>query len=391
MLSFVMLVIGFVLLVWGADKFVAGASALARRLGVSPLLVGLTIVAFGTSMPELAVSVTAALRGANEIAVGNVVGSNVFNLLVVAGLSAVICPLVMDKTLLRRDWPLSILATVLAGFASNYVRYVRNKKANVPCSESAAKAILNPQDGFTPRKIFDALEAGGRGSISVAVACGIAGIICGCITATGLASKAINFIFSISKTSTLLALFMTMICCIVLGMGVPTTANYCIMASTCAPILIKMGIPTIAAHFFVFYFGIVADITPPVALAAYAGSAISKGNPMKTGVIATRLAIAAFIIPYVFAFSPSMLFIDTVWYEVVQIGLSSVVGMYGIASALSGFMFKKMSWLERLVAAGGGLLLIIPGLVSDLCGVGLVGAVIAMQLIGRKKEQAARA
>ena len=113
MLSFVMLVIGFVLLVWGADKFVEGASALARKMGVSPLLVGLTIVAFGTSMPELAVSVTAALRGANEIAVGNVVGSNIFNLLVVAGLSAVICPLVMDKMLLRRDWPLSILAAVL--------------------------------------------------------------------------------------------------------------------------------------------------------------------------------------------------------------------------------------------------------------------------------------
>lgn len=113
MLSFVMLVIGFVLLVWGADKFVEGASALARKMGVSPLLVGLTIVAFGTSMPELAVSVTAALRGANEIAVGNVVGSNMFNLLVVAGLSAVICPLMMDKMLLRRDWPLSIFAAVL--------------------------------------------------------------------------------------------------------------------------------------------------------------------------------------------------------------------------------------------------------------------------------------
>ena len=113
MLSFVMLVIGFVLLVWGADKFVEGASALARKMGVSPLLVGLTIVAFGTSMPELAVSVTAALRGANEIAVGNVVGSNIFNLLVVAGLSAVICPLVMGKMLLRRDWPLSIFAAVL--------------------------------------------------------------------------------------------------------------------------------------------------------------------------------------------------------------------------------------------------------------------------------------
>lgn len=113
MLSFVMLVIGFALLVWGADKFVAGASALARRLGVSPLLVGLTIVAFGTSAPELAVSLTAALQGANEIAVGNVVGSNIFNLLVVAGLSAVVCPLVMDRTLLRRDWPLSVLAALL--------------------------------------------------------------------------------------------------------------------------------------------------------------------------------------------------------------------------------------------------------------------------------------
>lgn len=113
MLSFVFLVIGFALMIWGADKFVAGASALARKLGVSPLLIGLTIVAFGTSMPELAVSVTAALRGANEIAVGNVVGSNIFNLLVVAGLSAAVCPLVMDKTLLRRDWPLSILASVL--------------------------------------------------------------------------------------------------------------------------------------------------------------------------------------------------------------------------------------------------------------------------------------
>lgn len=113
MLSFVLLVVGFVLLVWGADKFVAGASAFAARLGVSPLLIGLTIVAFGTSAPELAVSVTAALKGANEIAVGNIVGSNLFNLLVVAGLSAVLCPLVMDRTLLRRDWPMSTGAAVL--------------------------------------------------------------------------------------------------------------------------------------------------------------------------------------------------------------------------------------------------------------------------------------
>ena len=288
---------------------------------------------------------------------------------------------------------MSIVAAIIVGVISNVVNYVRAQRAAGSGAKApdVLKAAVGMKGGFGAKNIFDSLEAGAKGSVSVGVACGVAGVICGCITVTGLASKAINFIVGVSGASPMLALVMTMICCIVLGMGVPTTANYCIMASTCAPILIKMGIPTIAAHFFVFYFGIVADITPPVALAAYAGSAIAKGNPMKTGLNATRLAIAAFIIPYVFAFSPSMLFIDTVWYEVVQIGLSSVVGMYGIASALSGFMFKKMSWLERLVAAGGGLLLIIPGLVSDLCGVGLVGAVIAMQLIGRKKEQAARA
>ena len=287
---------------------------------------------------------------------------------------------------------ISIVAAIAAGFISNLVQYLRAHKGERGTGRGAVKAVCGLSgEGFTQRKIFDALEAGGRGSISVAVACGIAGVICGCITVTGLASKAINFIVGVSGTSTMLALVMTMLCCIVLGMGVPTTANYCIMASTCAPILIKMGIPTVAAHFFVFYFGIVADITPPVALAAYAGSAIAKGNPMRTGVIATRLAIAAFIIPYVFAFSPSMLFIDTVWYEVVQIGLSSVIGMYGIAAALSRYMFRKMNALECIMAACGGLLLVIPGLATDLCGVGLVGVVMAIQLIAKKKENAAQA
>ncbi|MDD7447537.1 MAG: TRAP transporter permease [Clostridiales bacterium] len=288
---------------------------------------------------------------------------------------------------------MSIVAAIIVGVISNVVNYVRAQRAAGSGAKApdVLKAAVGMKGGFGAKNIFDSLEAGAKGSVSVGVACGVAGVICGCITVTGLASKAINFIVGVSGASPMLALVMTMICCIVLGMGVPTTANYCIMASTCAPILIKMGIPTIAAHFFVFYFGIVADITPPVALAAYAGSAIAKGNPMKTGLNATRLAIAAFIIPYVFAFSPSMLFVDTVWYEVLQIGMSSIIGMYGIAAALSRYMFKKMNVLECLLAAGGGLLLIIPGLVSDLCGVGLVGAVIAMQLIGRKKEQAARA
>ena len=198
--------------------------------------------------------------------------------------------------------------------------------------------FLNKDERLTFKKIFEALEAGAKGAITVAVACAIAGMIAGCITVTGLASILINAIVQLAGSATFIGLILTMVCCIVLGMGVPTTANYCIMASTCAPILIKMGFPLVAAHFFVFYFGIVADITPPVALAAYAGSAIAKGNPMKTGINATKLAIAAFIVPYIFAYSPAMLFVNvtSVW-EVIQIVLSALLGIFGVAAGLEGF------------------------------------------------------
>ena len=279
----------------------------------------------------------------------------------------------------------AILAAILVGFINNALTHVRARKAGSAPDVHPVAAAFGAGGGFGVRNIFDALDAGGRGCITVGVACGIAGIIAGCLTVTGLASKMINVIVGISGSSSLLALLLTMLCCIVLGMGVPTTANYCIMASTCAPILIKMGIPTIAAHFFVFYFGIVADITPPVALAAYAGSAIAKGNPMKTGVTATRLAIAAFIIPFVFAYSPSLLFIDTVWYDVVLIGLTATIGMVGIAAGLSGYLLRDMNLIERLVTIAGGLLLIIPGIWTDLGGVLLIAVILVWQALRRKK------
>ncbi|MFR6425929.1 MAG: TRAP transporter large permease subunit [Oscillospiraceae bacterium] len=227
----------------------------------------------------------------------------------------------------------------------------------------------------TGRMILEALEAGGKGSITVAVACSMAGMIAGCITVTGLASKLISGVVALSSTipnptlSLLLALFLTMLCCIVLGMGVPTTANYCIMASTCAPILITLGIPKIAAHFFVFYFGIVADITPPVALAAYAGSAIAKSDPMKTGINATKLAIAAFIVPYMFAMNPSMLLMDQGVLAAVQVIISSCLGIFGIAAALEGYVVTRAPWWQRILLAAGGLCLIDPRLMTDLVGI----------------------
>ncbi len=233
---------------------------------------------------------------------------------------------------------IAIVAAVAVGLVNNVV-------------EIASKSS-NREDFLTFGKIIDALEGGAKGSITVAVACGVAGIISGCITVTGLASKLLSTIVSLSGGHMIIALALTMLCCIVLGMGVPTTANYCIMAATCAPILMdpSIGVTKMAAHFFVFYFGIVADITPPVALAAYAGSAIAKADPMKTGFNATKLAIAAFIVPYIFAFSPQMLFVDvTGAFQVVQICISALLGIFGVAAALNGFLYRPIPVLLRVL------------------------------------------
>ena len=267
--------------------------------------------------------------------------------------------------------------------------------ASVAILVAIVVSLFNREDKITVGKILEALEAGGKGVITVAVACAMAGIISGCITATGLASKLITAVVSISNSvglvdPTLIALFLTMICCIILGMGVPTTANYCIMASTCAPILITIGVPKVAAHFFVFYFGIVADITPPVALAAYAGSAIAKSNPMKTGVNATKLAIGAFIVPYIFCLNPQMLFIDAVPAKVVLIIVTSLIGIFGVAAALNGFLFRPIPWPLRIVIAAAGLLMMDPNVITDIIGIVLFALVFSYQyLAGRKRGKAA--
>ncbi len=246
-------------------------------------------------------------------------------------------------------------------------------------------SIFNKENRITPKKIWEALAAGGQGMITVAAACGVAGIIAGTITMTGLANTMINGILTLAGEQVIVALFLTMLCCIVLGMGVPTTANYCIMAATCAPILVRMGVPDIAAHFFVFYFGIVADLTPPVALAAYAGAAIAQANPMKTALTATKLAIGAFIVPYVFALNPAMLFINTTIFEVVLICITSFVGIFAVSASLEGYMLSHMSWYQRIICAIGGLLLIYPGAVTDTIGLALVTVVVGLQIISKKR------
>ncbi|MDO5412189.1 MAG: TRAP transporter permease [bacterium] len=262
--------------------------------------------------------------------------------------------------------------------------------ASIAILVTIAVNLFDKDNRISLNKILEALEAGGKGTITVAVACAMAGVIAGCITATGLASKLIGMVIALSNSvpfisPTLVALFLTMICCIILGMGVPTTANYCIMASTCAPILITIGVPKMAAHFFVFYFGIVADITPPVALAAYAGSAIARSNPMKTGINASKLAIGAFVVPYIFCMNPAMLLIDVTAFKVIQIIVTSLIGIFGVAAAMNGYLFQRLSWPFRIVICVAGLMMMDPTLITDIVGIVLMAFVLTYQFLAAKK------
>ncbi len=272
---------------------------------------------------------------------------------------------------------------VLVYLVSSNTRTMQTS-ATIAILVAIAVSMFRKDTRITPKRFVEAMEAGGKGTITVAVACAMAGIIAGCITVTGLGSKLISAVVTLSGGNQVIALVLTMLCCIVLGMGVPTTATFCIMANTCAPILTQMGIGTVPAMFFVFYFGIVADITPPVALAAYAGAAIAKSDPMKTGFQATRLAIAAFIIPYVFAVHPEMLLIDAQLPEVVQITLTSFLGMVGVCAGLTGYLTAPLSLPSRLAAIAGGLLMIVPGTATDLLGACIIAGLLLWGAIGKR-------
>ena len=286
---------------------------------------------------------------------------------------------------------IAILVTIVVGLVNNVTCALaagREGKSVIGTFGASLVSRDNDAESISVYKIVDALEAGGKGTITVAVACAMAGIVAGCITVTGLASKLITAIVSVSAGHMMIALVLTMLCCIILGMGVPTTANYCIMAATCAPILMNpaIGVEAMAAHFFVFYFGIVADITPPVALAAYAGSAIAKAPPMKTAINATKLAIAAFIVPYIFAMNPAMLLVNVESvFQVVQIVISSLIGLFGVAAALNGFLYRKINPLFRLLLVVGGLGMMVPGTLTDVTGLAIVAGIVLWQRMSAKR------
>jgi TRAP transporter 4TM/12TM fusion protein len=235
------------------------------------------------------------------------------------------------------------------------------------------------------RGALGALEKGAKSALGVAVACALAGVIVGVVTKTGLGLKLASALVSLAKGNLLLTMFFTMITSLILGMGVPTTANYIITSTIAAPALLTLGVIPIAAHMFVFYFGIIADLTPPVALAAYAGAAIARGNPFKTGVTATRLAVGAFILPYIFVMAPQLLLVGTTPLGMVQAILTSLIGMTTISAGLTGFLVKRLHWVERVLLVGAGLCLVDPGLVTDIIGIAVLAGVAGFQLLQKKR------
>ena len=290
------------------------------------------------------------------------------------------------KLLIRRGYlllPLIILIwMIMAG-------YTMSRAALISSAIIAHSLHFENKYGILKR-IIEALEAAAKSTVSVATACAVAGIIAGVVTMTGLGQTLITAIVGIAGNYLVIALFLTMLSCIVLGMGLPTTATYVIMATTCAPILVTgMNVNILAAHMFVFYFGIVADITPPVALAAYAGSAIAGSNPLKTGLNASKLAIAAFIVPYIFAMNPAMLLVDASIIEVVIISITAFLGISCVSIGIAGYLFTKVSWPIRAIAIVVGILMLYPGFLTDVIGIVAFAVLVVFQKMISKKAVAA--
>ena len=264
--------------------------------------------------------------------------------------------------------------------------YTPMRAALVAIVLSIICSALRKSTRMKPIEIVRGLDKGARNVLSVLVACASAGIVIGVVTKTGVGLKLASGLLTLSGGMLLPTMFFTMITAIVLGMGVPTTANYVITSTIAAPAIIQMGVPVLAAHMFVFYFGIIADVTPPVALAAFAGAGIAGGNALRTGVIAAKLAIAAFIIPYMFVLSPVILMIDATIPGLVVTTITAIIGMIALSSALIGYLADNCRIYERILLIAGGLMLINPGTMTDLAGIAIFAVILFFQ-IGRKKKR----
>ncbi len=268
-----------------------------------------------------------------------------------------------------------ILTTVIISFlANNWKWHQQNKELHEPAKQSFMECNrLNMQN------VLVAMENGARLALGVAAACACTGIVIGVVTLSGMGLKLANAIVELSGNSFFLTLFLTMLASIVLGMGLPTTAKYIVLATIAAPAIKSFGVPDIAAHLFIMYFGILADLTPPVALAAYAAAGIAQSEPNKTGFTAVKLAFAGFLIPYIFCYNPGLLMIGATSLEVVFYVSTAAIGIMALSFANVGYWLRDLYFWERIPLVGAAISLITPGYFTDTIGVGIMLAVYILQ------------
>ncbi|WP_209427258.1 TRAP transporter fused permease subunit [Pararhodobacter sp. SW119] len=269
------------------------------------------------------------------------------------------------------DWLMQFGGSVLAsGLAIGGLVLMAGRNPN------ARAAVARTAEHF--KMVPYAFEIAAKMSLQLVAVCAAAGVIVGVIAITGIGTRLSGVLMAIAGQSQLLALFFAMCVAIILGMGMPTTAAYAVAASVVAPGLIRMGIEPLTAHFFIFYYAVMSAITPPVALAAYAGAAIAGSDPMRTSVESFKIGIAAFVVPFMFFFAPSLLMQGS-FLEVLHVFVTATVGIYFMASAVQGWMFGKLNPLLRIVALVGALGMIMGGWTSDLIGLAIAGFVFAIQ------------
>lgn len=249
-------------------------------------------------------------------------------------------------------------------------------------------SMLREETRMSTKDIIDALEEGTRSVVSVAVACAVVGIIIGVVSLTGFGLNMANAIIQLGNTSLVSTLILTMITCMILGMGLPSIPAYLITATMAAPALVQLGIPAIAAHMFVFYFAMFANITPPVALASFAAAGISGGDPMKTGIQSVKLALAGFIVPYMFVYNNALLLIDTAPVVAIRVAVTAIIGVVMIGVATEGYMMGKLNPIIRAVVFAGSLLLITESVTQDFLGLLIFVALIVLQKAKIKKSEA---
>lgn len=284
------------------------------------------------------------------------------------------------REILKQGWylilPLLILITLMV-----FVGFTPIRSAFYAILATVVVSWVSKEYRMGPKRILAALQAGGRGMLEVAVACATAGIIIAVLVVSGLALRISSLLIDLSGGSLMLLMVLTMVVSLIMGMGLPTSAVYIVLATLVVPAMIELGVDPLAAHFFVLYFGVMANVTPPVALAAYAAAAIAKGDATRTGVVAFRLALAGFILPFCWAYNPALV-LQGSWVEIVPAVLTATIGIVALAASVQGYLFKQgATGLQRLLLAAGAISLILPNITTDLIGLGLIALAVLMRFV----------